>query len=86
MSRDEFMAGLRSRNIGTGLHFRAVHTHSWYQAHPERWRGEVPDTEWSSERILSLPLFPDMTAGDVEDVVAAVREVLSVRGSRGGRG
>ena len=32
LSRDNFMAALRARNVGTGLHFRAVHTQPYYTA------------------------------------------------------
>jgi UDP-4-amino-4-deoxy-L-arabinose-oxoglutarate aminotransferase len=39
-------------------------------------RGMLPNTEWNSDRICSLPLFADMTAEDVDDVVNAIKEVL----------
>ena len=39
----------------------------------------APDTEWNSERICSLPFFPDMTGDDVADVVGACKEILSKR-------
>jgi dTDP-4-amino-4,6-dideoxygalactose transaminase len=32
--------------------------------------------ERAYERLLTLPLFPGMTDGDVDDVVAAVEKVL----------
>jgi UDP-4-amino-4-deoxy-L-arabinose-oxoglutarate aminotransferase len=76
LSRDEFMDQLRRRNIGTGLHFRAVHLQKYYRESMGLRRGLLPNTEWNSDRICSLPLFPDMTLGDVEDVVAAIRAVL----------
>ena len=34
-------------------------------------------TEWNSKRICSLPLFPDMIREDVDDVVDAIKAVLS---------
>jgi UDP-4-amino-4-deoxy-L-arabinose-oxoglutarate aminotransferase len=37
----------------------------------------LPNTEWNSDRICSLPLFPDMTFEDVDDVVEAIKDVLS---------
>jgi UDP-4-amino-4-deoxy-L-arabinose-oxoglutarate aminotransferase len=76
LTRDEFMDELKKRNIGTGLHFRAVHRHLYYRKTLHHRHDRLPNTEWNSERICSLPLFPGMTAGDVEDVVEAVREVL----------
>ena len=38
--------------------------------------GTLPATEWNSDRIFSLPLFPDMTVEDVGDVVNTIKEVL----------
>jgi dTDP-4-amino-4,6-dideoxygalactose transaminase len=71
--RDEFMAKLKDQNIGSGLHFEAVHRTTLYKdsATP------LPQTEYVCDRIVSLPLFPDMSGQDVEDVVAAVRRVLA---------
>jgi UDP-4-amino-4-deoxy-L-arabinose-oxoglutarate aminotransferase len=74
--RDEFMQRLKEKNIGTGLHFRAVHLQKYYKESMGTRRGMLPHTEWNSDRICSLPLFPDMTVDDVDDVVRAVKEVL----------
>lgn len=76
MGRDDFMQALKLRNIGTGLHFRAVHSQGYYAKSMDGLAGTLPATEWNSQRICSLPLFPDMTDTDVDDVVTAVREVL----------
>jgi len=77
LSRDDFMQELKQRNIGTGLHFRAVHLQKYYTESMGTHRGMLPNTEWNSDRICSLPLFPDMTFDDVDDVVEAIKEVLS---------
>lgn len=76
-TRDEFMKQLKQKNIGTGLHFRAVHLQKYYREAMGMRPGMLPNTEWNSDRICSLPLFPDMTLDDVDDVVAAVKDVLS---------
>ncbi|MEN6427887.1 MAG: aminotransferase class I/II-fold pyridoxal phosphate-dependent enzyme [Phycisphaerales bacterium] len=76
LTRDEFMKRLKQRNIGTGLHFRAVHLQKYYRETMGMRRGMLPNTEWNSDRICSLPLFPDMTSDDVDDVVDAVKDVL----------
>ena len=39
-------------------------------------RGLCPQAEAAFARLLTLPLFPGMTDGDVDDVLAAVRKVL----------
>ncbi len=76
MSRDAFMQELKLRNIGTGLHFRAAHMQRYYRETMNIRPGVLPNTEWNSDRICSLPLFPGMTDGDVRDVVDAIKDVL----------
>lgn len=77
MNRDAFMEKLKDRHIGTGLHFRAVHLQKYYTEAMGTKRGMLPHTEWNSDRICSLPLFPDMTLDDVDRVVKAIKDVLS---------
>jgi UDP-4-amino-4-deoxy-L-arabinose-oxoglutarate aminotransferase len=71
------MQELKQRNIGTGIHFRAVHLQKYYTEAMQTRRGMLPNTEWNSDRIVSLPLFPDMTEKDVDSVIEAIKEVLS---------
>lgn len=77
MSRDQFMAALKSDGIGTGLHFRAVHTQKFYRELAEVKDAQLPNTTWNSERICSLPLFPDMQDADVHRVVNTIKNILS---------
>jgi len=76
LDRDAFMRELSARNIGTGLHFRAVHLQKYYTEQMGMKRGSLPNTEWNSDRMLSIPLFPDMTLDDLQDVVSAMKDVL----------
>lgn len=77
MSRDAFMASLKERGVGSGLHFRAVHQQKYYRHHPHPSINHLPATEWNSERILSLPLFPDMQIEDVDRVVNAIKSIIA---------
>jgi dTDP-4-amino-4,6-dideoxygalactose transaminase len=77
LRRDAFMAALKRRNVGTGVHFRAVHTQPYYAAKYPKNIGRLPEAEWASDRICSLPLFPEMTEDDVRHVVDAVKDVLA---------
>lgn len=73
ISRDALMEQLKIHDIGTGLHFRAAHTHKYYrERYPQL---SLPATEWNSERICSLPLFPDMLDDDVTRVITALRHL-----------
>lgn len=77
INRDRFMAELKKRNIGTGLHFKAVHHHPWYRDYFNLPEGSLPVADYASERILSLPLFPTMTSEDARDAIEAVMDVIS---------
>ncbi|ARD38086.1 UDP-4-amino-4-deoxy-L-arabinose aminotransferase [Edwardsiella ictaluri] len=74
VDRDRLMQALKERNIGSGLHFRAAHTQKYYrESYPQL---RLAQTEWNSQRICSLPLFPDMTEADVDRVIAALKEII----------
>ncbi|WP_217548153.1 UDP-4-amino-4-deoxy-L-arabinose aminotransferase [Pantoea sp. GbtcB22] len=74
--RDALMETLKAQDIGTGLHFRAAHTHKYYrERYPQL---SLPHTEWNSDRICSIPLFPDMRDEDVTRVISALRHIAGV--------
>lgn len=71
ISRDNLIQQLKKRNIGSGLHFRAAHTQKYYrERYPQL---SLPNTEWNSERICSLPLYPSMADEDCERVIDALQ-------------
>ena len=77
IDRDAFVARLRERGIGFSVHWRPLHLHPYYQE-TFGWRPEdlpVSTREWP--RLVSLPIFPGMTAGEIGEVTRTVREVLS---------
>jgi dTDP-4-amino-4,6-dideoxygalactose transaminase len=76
MSRNEFVQRLKAENIGTGIHFTALHLHSYYARTFGFTPGRFPAAEFIGERTVSLPLSAKLTEEDVEDVIAAVRRVL----------
>ena len=75
MSRDDFMAEMKKRNIGTALHYQAIHLFTCFSEATGLGRGSLPEAEYVSDRIVSLPLFPAMTDRDARDVVEAVFEI-----------
>ncbi len=77
ITREDFMAALKQQNIGTGLHFLAVHTQKYYRETMPEILGHLSNTEWNSQRICSLPMFPTMTDDDVNDVVEGIKNVLA---------
>ncbi len=82
LTRDQLIAELKARNVGTGIHFRAVHTQPYYAGKYPQWVGSLPVAEWVSERLCSIPLFPLMSEDDVRYVAEAIKDALTH--SRGG--
>lgn len=79
ISRDQFVVEMQKQNIGTGFHFQAVHQLEFYKKNYPAPLNSLMNTEFISERIVSLPLYPSMNDSDVIDVVTAIKNILSKR-------
>ena len=77
LSRWEFTEALRKENIGTGIHFLALHLSSYYKQRFGFRKGDFPNAEYISDRTVSLPLGSGINEGDILDVVKAIKKVLS---------
>jgi dTDP-4-amino-4,6-dideoxygalactose transaminase len=79
--RAEVFAALRAENIGVQVHYVPVYRFTLYASCGHR--GETtPVAEAAYEEIVTLPLFPAMTDGDLDDVVRALEKVLARYRSR----
>lgn len=74
--RDSFMQKLADYNIGYGLHFPPAHALSYVRKKYGESGQALPETSRAADKILSLPLFPDMTDDDVHYVCTAIKEIL----------
>ncbi len=71
VARDALAAELRSRGVPTAIYYpRPLHRQPAYQAHHDG--AALPVSDDLAERILALPIHPELDAADVEHVVAAV--------------
>ena len=77
MHRDEFMQAMKEKNIGTGLHYRAVHLYPYYREVFGFSPGDFPRAEEVCERIVSLPLFPSMTDSDHDRVLDVMYSIFN---------
>ena len=72
--REELIGHLSARGIGSGIHYPVpLHLQNAYRGLGHQ-RGDFPVSEKLSREILSLPLFPEITA---EQQSRVVEEVLS---------
>jgi hypothetical protein len=80
--RADFIAGMKARGIGIGVHYPAMHVFSMFRAMGLA-PGDFPVAEDIGARTITLPLFAAMDDLDVDRVCAAVAEVVAdMRGER----
>jgi dTDP-4-amino-4,6-dideoxygalactose transaminase len=76
IDRAQFVQELKNRNIGASVHFIPLHIHPYYRDlygyRPE----DVPTAFEQYRRVISLPVYSKMSDQDVEDVIAAVLDVV----------
>jgi dTDP-4-amino-4,6-dideoxygalactose transaminase len=78
--RDGLQQALSERGIGTVIHYPVpIHQQKAYAAlgHVE---GDFPVTDAAARRVLSLPMFAEITDDEIVAVVEAVRELVSDEG------
>jgi perosamine synthetase len=82
--RGEIYRALRAENIGVNVHYIPVHQHPYYRErfesqenYNESYKESYPVAEDAYDRLISLPMFHGMTAQDVEDVIHALRKVMT---------
>lgn len=73
VERDLFLDRMSQAGIGTGVHYRSIPEHPYYQErfgwHPENW----PNALRIGRETVSLPLSPKLSLADCQRVVDAVR-------------
>ena len=77
--RDALQKQLQADGVSTGLHYPIpVHLQ---EAHKDLGHkvGDFPQSEAAANEVLSLPMFPELTSSQVEQVVAAVQQAAHVR-------
>ena len=76
IDRDDFIAQMKEKNIGVGMHFQPVHLFKYYRKKFGYKPGDFPVAEMVGRTIVSLPLFPTMTESDQLRVINAMESIL----------
>jgi dTDP-4-amino-4,6-dideoxygalactose transaminase len=80
--RAQVMAELDAAGIGSGVHYPAIHLFKLYRRLGFK-AGDFPQAEYVGRNTLTLPLFPDLTRGEVERVVDALAVSIRNHSRRG---
>ncbi len=76
VDRDTFIMELQEEGVGVGLHFPAIHLQSYYRKKYGFKEGALPNAEWNSKRLFSLPLYPLLTFEQQEVVVDKLSKLI----------
>jgi dTDP-4-amino-4,6-dideoxygalactose transaminase len=75
-SRDKIRDKLSGKGIATGIHYpMPIHLQSAYKFLGYK-KGDFPVSENTAKEILSLPMFPELTEGQIKYVCDSLRESM----------
>jgi dTDP-4-amino-4,6-dideoxygalactose transaminase len=69
-NRIKFRKILSEKGIETGIHYKPIHTFSFYKS-----KIKLPITEKVGREIVTLPTHPNLTQNDVEKIIKEVNEL-----------
>lgn len=78
IDRNEFIEEMKKNGIGTSVHWRPLHLHSYYVERYGWPTSHFPNATRLWERVISLPLFPSMTRKEINRVIDVVRSICRV--------
>jgi dTDP-4-amino-4,6-dideoxygalactose transaminase len=70
-NRAKFRKKLSEKGIESGIHYRPIHTFSFYKS-----KIKLPITEKVGKEIVSLPTHPNLTENDIEKIIKAVNNSI----------
>jgi len=76
IDRDGFIREMMGRKIGVSVHFIPLHIQPYYRDKYGYAPDDFPNALAAFKAIVSLPLYARMSDGDVDDVIAAVRDIV----------
>ena len=77
LDRDTLAKELAARGIETGIYYpRPIHDYDCYRTHPQVICEPVPEAERASRQVLSLPVHPWLTEGDLDQIVTSLHDCL----------
>jgi dTDP-4-amino-4,6-dideoxygalactose transaminase len=77
VDRNTVLSALLAENIGVSMHFHPLHMMPYYRDKYGYQPRDFPNAQRVGEREISLPVQPQITDADAQDVVDAVKKVLN---------
>lgn len=77
IDRDTFINKMAQLGVGCSVHFIPLHEHTYWKSFTSDAKRTLPVARDHGPRVVSLPLYSRMTDAEVQQVVDAVRTVMS---------
>ena len=77
MSRDEIVEALLKEGIGGGVYYRPIHLFSYFREQYGYKEGDLPITEEVANRLITLPMYPQLNKSDLERIYLALKKVIN---------
>ena len=73
--RDRFYFEAKKVGLNLQVHYIPVHTQPYYQELGYKW-GDYPNAENYYKHCISLPLYPELTNEDLEEIIRRIKGIL----------
>jgi perosamine synthetase len=77
VDRDTIFKALKAEGIGVNVHYLPIHLHPYYKENLKTSEGMLPVAEKVYKQIITLPIFPTLTDIEIDQVIKAVKKVIS---------
>lgn len=75
--REKLQQYLKEKGIMTKVYFHPIHLKTYYKNEIGYNKGDLPKTEKISEEVLSLPIFPNISKKDLDQIIKQIKKFLS---------
>jgi perosamine synthetase len=78
IGRNDFIEQLAKKGVGSSVHFIPLYRHPFYKNKFNYRINDFPASEWAYERIISLPIYPGMTALQIGYVISCIQKIIQL--------
>jgi len=75
ISRNELIEKINEKGIGTSVHYKPVHVHSYYVKKYSYKTNDFPIAKKLSETVITLPLYPNLTNEKAQYIISTLKGV-----------
>jgi len=75
INRNELIEKINEKGIGTSVHYIPVHMHSYYAKKYGFKQEDFPVAKELSERVITLPLYPNMTNNQTQYIIQTMKDL-----------